>query len=197
MPTRRYNTRTDDWGGDTKKRAAFPLAVLRAVRLAVGEDYPVLMKINVADFVEGGARSEHQITVARMLEEAGMDAFELSGGTPDSGKLIPVRPGDYSEPEKEAFYRLEADTFRAALEVPLILGGGVRSPMIARELVSTGRADFISMSRPLIREPHLIERWEQGDLRPSTCLSDNMCFKPARAGLGLQCYHDMEDTRGL
>ena len=71
-----------------------------------------------------------------------------------------------------------------------MLVGGIRSYGVAEKLVKENMADYISLSRPLIREPGLINRWKSGDTRKATCLSDNQCFKPARAGQGLFCVVD-------
>jgi 2,4-dienoyl-CoA reductase-like NADH-dependent reductase (Old Yellow Enzyme family) len=65
--------------------------------------------------------------------------------------------------------------------------GGNRSISVAERLVQDGIADYISMSRPFIREPGLINRWKSGDLSKATCVSDNMCFGPARKGEGIYC----------
>ena len=69
----------------------------------------------------------------------------------------------------------------------MILVGGNRSFQVAERLVNEGLADYISMCRPLIREPDLINRWKSGDLRKSTCDSDNLCFGPAQKGEGIYC----------
>jgi 2,4-dienoyl-CoA reductase-like NADH-dependent reductase (Old Yellow Enzyme family) len=70
---------------------------------------------------------------------------------------------------------------------PIILVGGNRSFDMCERKVSDGVADYISMSRPLIREHGLIARWEAGDLRAATCKSDNLCFKPAHGEKGVYC----------
>jgi 2,4-dienoyl-CoA reductase-like NADH-dependent reductase (Old Yellow Enzyme family) len=59
--------------------------------------------------------------------------------------------------------------------------------------VNEGVADYISMSRPLIREPHLINRWKAGDFTKSACVSDNMCFQPAREGKGIYCVTEKRE----
>ncbi len=70
---------------------------------------------------------------------------------------------------------------------PLILVGGIRSYSVAEKLVQDGTADYVSMSRPLIREPDLINRWKSGNHEKSGCDSDNLCFKPAMTGRGIYC----------
>jgi 2,4-dienoyl-CoA reductase-like NADH-dependent reductase (Old Yellow Enzyme family) len=71
--------------------------------------------------------------------------------------------------------------------VPVILVGGVRSVSLAERLVNEGYADYISMGRPFIREPGPVKRWRTGDRGKATCVSDNQCFVPGRAGEGIYC----------
>ena len=103
-----------------------------------------------------------------------------------SGKLGPVRQGIKSE-EKEAYFKEAGKAFKKELDVPIILVGGIRTFQLAEQLVENGYADYISMSRPFIREPGLVKRWASGDLRKATCLSDNQCFGSVRSGEGIYC----------
>ncbi len=128
-----------------------------------------------------------------MLAEGGIDAIEVSGGVLTGGKLNPSRMGINSE-EKEAYFQEGAKAFRKKVDVPLILVGGNRSYQKAEQIVSEGLADYISMSRPLIREPGLINRWKSGDHKKALCLSDNKCFEPAMSGQGIKCM--MEKNQG-
>jgi len=130
-----------------------------------------------------------------MLQEGGIDAIELSGGTIVSGKLSPSRPGILSE-DKEAYFRKEAKAFKQRLQVPLMLVGGIRSLQVAERLIEDGYADYISMSRPFIREPNLINRWKSGDLAKAACLSDGKCWGPLMAGEGLRCVVEEEMKKG-
>ncbi len=181
-----FNKRRDAYGGSVENRAKFLLEVLQGVRANVGPDFPILVKMNSQDFLEGGFTLEDSLQVGTMLQEQGVDAIELSGGTFVSGKLNPSREGITSE-EKEAYFREEAKVFKEELNVPLILVGGNRSFQLAEWLVKEGYADYISMSRPFIREPDLVKRWASGDLRKAACLSDNQCFGPTMAGDGIYC----------
>jgi 2,4-dienoyl-CoA reductase-like NADH-dependent reductase (Old Yellow Enzyme family) len=105
---------------------------------------------------------------------------------PLSGRLSPSRVKIDTE-EKEAYFKEEIREFRKAVNVPLALVGGIRSFTVAERLVDEGIADYISISRPFIREPDLINRWKAGDLRIAKCLSDNLCFNPGREGKGIYC----------
>ncbi|MCF8081872.1 MAG: NADH:flavin oxidoreductase [Deltaproteobacteria bacterium] len=181
-----FNRRTDAYGGSLKNRARFLLEVLERTREAVGPDYPVLVKMNSEDFLDSGLTLAESVQVGVMLQERGLDAIELSGGTLVSGELSPSRAGITSS-DREAYFKEAAREFKKHVHIPLILVGGNRSHEVAERLIDEGYADYISMSRPFIREPGLINRWAAGDLRPATCLSDNQCFGPALAGEGIQC----------
>ena len=78
--------------------------------------------------------------------------------------------------------------YKEEIGTPLLLVGGIRSYEVAEELISSGLTDYVALSRPLIREPHLIQRWKKGETGKSTCLSDNLCFNPIRNGEGMYCY---------
>ena len=183
-----FNRRTDAYGGPIENRARFLLEVLQRVRATTGANFPLLVKMNCQDFIEGGLTLEDSVEVGEMLQKGGIDAIELSGGTFVSGKLGPSR-GRIDSEEKEAYFKDSAKVFKERLRVPLMLVGGIRSFQIADQLVEEGYADYISMSRPFIREPNLIERWESGDLSRARCLSDSKCFGPIKAGKGMSCIH--------
>jgi 2,4-dienoyl-CoA reductase-like NADH-dependent reductase (Old Yellow Enzyme family) len=184
-----FNKRTDPYGGAVKNRARFLMGVVNAVRREVGSSFPVLVKLNSQEFLEGGSTVEDMLEVASLLEKASVDAIEMSGGNHVEGifgKFFPARPG---KPKGEGvpYYLSEARRYKEKIRVPLMLVGGIRSYDWARRLVSEGYADYISLSRPLIREPGLINRWKSGDTARSACVSDNGCFNPALKGEGVFC----------
>ncbi len=184
-----YNRRDDEYGGPIENRARIHLETYNAIRDAVGKDYPVLIKINSEDCIENGLTLEDSIAAAKMLTDAGIDAIELSGGTIVSKKLSPSRAGINKE-EKEAYFKEAATAYKKAIDVPLILVGGMRSLNVAEQTINNGIADYISMCRPFIREPGLINRWQSGDTSPAKCKSDNLCFGPAMEGKGIYCVVD-------
>ena len=191
-----FNVRTDRYGGPIRNRARVLLEVLGLVREAIGQDRPVLVKMNCQDFLDGGLTLEDSVQVGVMLAEGGIDAIELSGGALISGGISPSRPAIVAE-EKEAYFREAASAFREKVRVPIILVGGIRSYPVAERLVNEGVADYISMSRPFIREPWLVNRWKAGDTRKAFCISDNQCFGPARAGEGIYCVTERKEKRSL
>lgn len=181
------NRRSGAYGGSLENRARLLLEVLGAIRGRVGNDYPVLAKINSEDFTDGGFTREESLQVGQWLEEAGLDALEISGGTLDSFPRSSIRVGAFPLPEGEAWYRETATAMKEKLSIPVILVGGIRSIETAEALVDSGTADMVSLSRPLIREPGLVARWQSGDRAPSACVSDNACFVTARKGEGISC----------
>ena len=191
-----FNQRTDEYGGTLENRARFLLEVVRSIREATGPAYPLLIKLNSEDFLEGGLTRDEAVQVAVMLETASVDAIEFSGGTVASPeKFMPVRPGKAKTPQDEVFYREAAQLYQAKVGIPLMLVGGIRSYETANDLIRRGVADYISLGRPLICEPGLVKRWHNGDHRESDCASCNSCFAPAGAGRGVYCV-TMEKKRG-
>jgi 2,4-dienoyl-CoA reductase-like NADH-dependent reductase (Old Yellow Enzyme family) len=191
-----FNKREDDYGGLLENRARALLEVLMRLKTEVGNDFPILVKMNSEDFVEGGLSLEDAVKVGAMLQKEGIDAIELSGGTPLSGKLGTIRKGIKSE-ENEAYFKDSAKVFKRVIKSPLILVGGIRSIQVAEKLLDEGTADYISMSRPFVREPALVKRWASGDHRRATCLSDSLCFRPTVAGEGIYCVTERRQQAAL
>ena len=181
-----YNKRSDDYGGSIENRARIHVRICQAVRQRLGRDYPLIIKMNCTDFTENGITPDESLSAARMFAKAGYDAIELSGGTIRTGNLSPSRMG-ITTAEKEAYFKEHAQRFKSELNIPIILVGGLRSFEVAEKIIRENTADYISMSRPLIREPGLINRWKAGDLRRAECISDNLCFNPGFEGKGIYC----------
>jgi len=184
-----FNRRSDEYGGSLENRARILLEIVRSIREATGKQFLLLIKINSKDNLPGGFGIEDMLQVSAMLEKAGVDAIEISGGT-----IAALLSGDinnsFSPATRNAvFYREAAERFKEKIKIPLILVGGIRSFETADELVKSGTTDYISICRPLIREPDLIKRWKSGDLRPSECISDSACFQPGMEGKGVYCVH--------
>ncbi len=183
------NRRDDAYGGSLDNRARFARDTYAAVRSAVGPNWPVMIKLNANDFLEGSTTEEDATYLAAALAEAGIDAIEVSGGTGGSGKLGAARTRIETE-DDEAYFLPQAQAIRrAAPNVPLMLVGGIRSPEKIEAVLSTGVADYFAMSRPLIREPDLPARWAAGDHRRAACVSCSGCFVPAAKGEGIRCVN--------
>ena len=181
-----YNKRTDEYGGSLENRARFLFETFELIRGKVGKDFPVIIKINSEDFLENGLTAEECLQICAMLEKAGLNGVELSGGTLNTPELNPSRKGDI-KPDQETYYLNNAIEFKKQIKMPLILVGGIRYYDQAEKLVNKGITDFISLCRPLIREPALVKRWHAGDKSRAKCISCNLCFRPALTGKGLYC----------
>jgi 2,4-dienoyl-CoA reductase-like NADH-dependent reductase (Old Yellow Enzyme family) len=175
------NVRADNFGGAIENRARFVFDVYEAVRARVGQGYPILLKINVEDFHDGGLSAEDSLWVCEQLDAKGIDAIELSGGTPSAGRNGPIRSKIF-EPSKEAYFREHAKRVTARVKCPVVLVGGVRSLEVIEDLYAESVAQFFSMSRPLISEPDLVKRWISGTTRKARCASCNKCFETGFKG---------------
>lgn len=190
-----FNHRDDRYGGTIENRTRIHCEILEAVRKVVDHNYPVIIKMNCADFIKNGLEAEESLKVAKIFQNAGVDAVEVSGGIIRTGKNSPSRPGITSQ-DKEAYFKDYAKEFKSNLMTPLILVGGIKSFETATQIIESNIADYISMSRCLIREPDLIKRWQNGDTRSAECKSDNLCFTPGFEGKGVYCVtREIEENK--
>jgi 2,4-dienoyl-CoA reductase-like NADH-dependent reductase (Old Yellow Enzyme family) len=166
------NRRTDEWGGPVENRARVLLEILGGVRAACG-DFPVIVKLNSTDFLPGGLTVEDAVRIAGMLEAGGIDGIEVSGGMAEAGKGS-IWPGLRS-PSEEGYFVDSAARIKGAVHVPVFGLGGIRTLAVAEGIVESGRADLISLSRPLIRDPFLVKHFREGLADKSECISCNKC----------------------
>lgn len=179
------NRRGDEYGGAVENRCRFLLEVCRAVRTAVGADYPVMIKLNGCDNLDGGLSAEDALFAAKALDAEGIDAIEVSGGTSASGSQTPVRT-KIDTIEQEGYNLALAKGIKAAVGCTVLAVGGFRSPQIVQQAVADG-LDGIALSRPLIWEPDLPRRWQAGDTAKARCISCNGCFRPGLKEGGIRC----------
>ena len=210
-----FNRRKDDWGGSAEKRFRLLGEIYGAVRGAVGPEMPVLVKLNGADHTpKPGITPELAKQYVAWLVEMGIDGVEISCGTYYSfhmvrgqvprSELARALPA-WMRPIAKLKFRsqIKANAFEplfnlpAAREiqpalgsVPLLLVGGVRKLSEMERVVQEGQAQFISLSRPLIREPFLVKRLRQGKASEAACISCNKCFAAIYNRMPLRCYVD-------
>jgi len=185
------NHRTDRWGGSPENRRRFLLEVYRRVRSAVGEGFPVFVKLNGTDFVDGGLTPEGSAEIAQALEAEGIDAIEVSGGFAETADLI-VRK-DITEPDEEAYLLPLARTIRDAVAVPVMIVGGLRSREVMERMLSEEGMTFVSLSRPFIRQPDLANRLKAGEIDRVACTSCGRCTRNDQGWLA--CTLEEEATR--
>jgi 2,4-dienoyl-CoA reductase-like NADH-dependent reductase (Old Yellow Enzyme family) len=154
-----------------------------------------LIKLSGHDFVEGGLVPEESARVARRLAEDGIDAIEMSAGSAASPEdKRPSRKG-ISEEDDEAYLADIAALVKDAVTVPVTTVGGIRSLPTIDRILRERKADYVAMSRPFIREPHLIKRWKTGDTARAYCVSCNGCFETGLKGLGISCKVEREKSK--
>jgi 2,4-dienoyl-CoA reductase-like NADH-dependent reductase (Old Yellow Enzyme family) len=168
------NRRNDYWGGDEERRFHFLEEVYKTMRREVGNNYPIFIKMNANDFIEGGLTPGESLRIAKRLEELGIDAIEISGGMYESGSKT-AQPNILNK-DQEAYFREYSRFFKQELNVPIILVGGIRSKDVAEDILQKKDADLIALSRPLIREPDLPNKFLAGKEK-ADCISCNGCMK--------------------
>lgn len=178
------NQRQDQWGGSLENRSRFLHQICRALRREVGPDYPLLIKFGLADGSKGGLTQEEGGDIASYFQDWGLDGVEISVGF-GGGRFKGISKG-ITKPEDEAYLLPLVKTAREHTELPLIAVGGFRSRKVMEKVLVAGWADFISMSRPLIREPHLPKRLKKGEQSSAKCISSNKCW-PEKKGEGIGC----------
>ena len=175
------NRRADAYGGSLLKRSLIVRRIVANLKSIAGADFPVIAKLNASDFLAGGLELEESLEVARLLESSGLDGVEVSGGTAESGRGS-MWPGLRSEDE-EGYFVEAASRFKATLRIPVFGLGGLRTFSVMERALEQGKVDFISLSRPFIREPDLVRRFRSGETARSACISCNKCLNPR----GIRC----------
>jgi len=205
------NKRKDKYGGSLKNRMRLPLEVISETRNAIGEDFPIIVKMNLSDGFKGGLTIDDSIKVAQALEEAGVDALVLSGGYTSKTPFYLMRGGipiwNMAKAEKnilqkiaiisfgrliirkfefkENFFLPLAKKIREAVKIPLVYIGGVISKQ-GIEQVMDENFDMIALGRTLIHDPDFILNIQNGTVEKSECNQCNICVAEMDRG-GVRC----------
>ena len=166
------NRREDEWGGSLENRARLLLEIVRATRRAVGDDFPVSVKLNSADFQKGGFDLPDCVRVAGWLAGEKIDLLEVSGGTYEQPKLLgyegraetAAEPQRASTRQREAYFLDYAREIRAAYPLPMMVTGGFRSRAAMAEALASDELDVVGLGRPLCPEPDLAGRLAAGSV---------------------------------
>ncbi len=209
---RRTNYRRDEWGKGREGRFRFLEEVYRAIRKAVGDDYPIFMKMNVKDYLPGGVDLPYARFVAEAASGMGVDAIEISGGVYETILFmtrggIPVDSILRRAPSRfrhmlhggvnrlrvpfrfePAYFRKYAAGVKEVVRCPLILVGGLRDVAMMEDIVEKKEADLLALSRPLIRNPNLPALMKRGVKAESDCLNCNRCLAAVSLDKPLRCY---------
>ncbi|HJQ06445.1 MAG TPA: NADPH-dependent 2,4-dienoyl-CoA reductase [Nocardioides sp.] len=152
----RVNKRTDAWGGTPEKRMRFPLEIVRRARELVGDDFVIQYRISLLDLVEGGQRWEDIITLAQELEKAGVDVFNTGIGWHESRV-----PTIITQVPRGAWVDSTA-ALKPHVSVPVIASNRINTPELAEEIIASGAADAVSMARPFLADPELVNKAASG-----------------------------------
>lgn len=163
------NTRTDEYGGQVENRARIILEIYDTIRVRVGSEFAIAIKINCGDFEteDDGVFETCQYTCDN-LALRGIQAIEITGGV--SGNPL-MADGRYTE----SIFRDYAAKIADQVQVPIILVGKNRDPSVLTELLNTTRIEYFSLSRPLIRQPDLMEFWQKNPGAAAECTSCDAC----------------------
>ena len=181
------NNRTDAWGGSIENRARIHLEIIKRCRQEVGEDFPISVKLNSADFQKGGFSPNESIKVAQMLENAGVDIIEISGGTYEQPKLIGVEASinaKRSEKRKEstiareAYFLEYAQDIRKAVSIPLMVTGGFRTREGINDALQSNVCQIVGIGRPLCADPYCIKKMLSGELETLPSFEKTLSLGP-------------------
>lgn len=137
------NKRNDEYGGDLLGRIKIHLEVIEAVKKAVGDDFPVLLRLGGSDYIDGGTTIKDSQIAAREFEKAGIDVLDISGGF--CGYVVPGLSG-------QGYFAEITEAMKEAVSIPVILTGGVTEGSAAEELLSKGKADLIGVGRAIYND---------------------------------------------
>ena len=157
----RANSRTDEWGGSLENRARALIEIVKRARAALGNDYPISVKLNSADFQKGGFAFDESIIVAEWLQEAGVDLIEISGGSYEQPKMMDMAGLEASEEQvvakstaaREAYFVDFAKAMKASVSIPMMVTGGFRTRAAMEHALENGGADLIGIGRPMCADP--------------------------------------------
>ncbi|MDF2883786.1 MAG: oxidase [Clostridiaceae bacterium] len=137
------NKRTDEYGGDVMERIKIHLEVIKAVRQAVGSEFPVLLRLGASDYMEGGSTIEHSKIAAVEFEKAGVDILDISGGF--CGYVLPSAT-------EQGYFSSLTEQIKKVVSIPVILTGGITQAKAAEQLLSEGKADLIGVGRAIYKD---------------------------------------------
>jgi len=189
------NRRDDTWGGPLENRARLLREAMRAMRRTVGRDFPIGVKLNSADFQQGGFTFEECKQVVRWLEADGCDLLEISGGNYEQPSMMGARakqevdanaaPVRESTRRREAYFLDYAAAMREVTAMPLLVTGGFRTGEGMQDALASGALDVVGLARPLCSEPDIPARLLAGER--DAARSDEKTIDPPQAGLAWFC----------
>ncbi|MEP0071955.1 MAG: oxidoreductase [Marinomonas sp.] len=164
-----FNKRTDQYGGSIQNRSQIILDIINEVRAKVGKDFPIGIRINATDQLEGGLTEQESLSVIAQLNDTSLDLIDISGGT-----YFPGAKSSSENTVKGAYFFNFAKQAKQITNIPLMLTGGIKTKEEALSILSSGAADLIGLARVMALEPSLPNYWLSGvDMNPEFPLFDS------------------------
>lgn len=168
-----FNHRADKYGGTPERRMRFLLEIIEAMRKQVGARFPLTVKYSVGEFIEGGRDLKEGQSIARVLEQNGIDGITVSSGI--HGAALPSMPSMY---DPEGTFISLAEALKEVVSIPVTLPGRLNEPNLAEQVLREGKADFVAWGRGLIADPELPRKIAGGRLDEiRKCLFCNECVR--------------------
>ena len=179
----RTNHRDDEWGGSYENRMRLPVAVVRRVRQAVGENFIIIYRLSMLDLVEGGSNTEEIIQLGQAIEQAGATIINTGIGWHEA--RIPT----IATKVPRAAFTWVTRRFREALTVPVITSNRINTPEVAEDVLARGDADMVSMARPFLADADFIAKAAEDRADEiNTCIGCNQaCLDHVFSGLMTSC----------
>lgn len=181
----RTNRRNDGYGGSFENRLRFGREVLAAVRDTVGSDFPVVVRMNASDYVDGGFDIEDALALAERLRDVHVDALSVTSGTMCESVPFCLYPAG----TPKAHLLPLSKRIKEACGLPVIVAGRIRSPDVARDALNAGQTDLVGLGRPLLADPDWARKAQNGDdeaiLLCAACHQG--CLGDLRKGKGTHC----------
>ena len=171
----RFNRRDDSYGGSLENRMRLLLETVELIRNEL-PDFPLLVRISATEYVKGGYNEEEAVALVQALERAGVVAIDLSGGTNESPLLSRycIQPPSFPRRCLEPYAR----PLKQAVKIPTVVAGRIITPQDAEGVLAANSADFISLGRALIADPHwCVKAFGEAAAPIRPCISCNVCFE--------------------
>lgn len=183
-----FNKRKDDYGGSLENRSRFLLEVIAVVRGQVSKNSVVQVKVAADEFIPDGWRLPEAGRVVSWLEKAGVDSIQLTAGSRPTKKMA-IPPHSLAQ----GVLMPLAKEIKRHTGLPVIVGGKIKDPGLAEEMLETGKADFISLTRSLVADPEWPNKVKQGRLQDIRgCISCNQCTQKAEEPPKRRCVVNPE-----
>ena len=181
-----YNKRRDEYGGSLENRARFPLMVVDRVRRRVGEDFLIEYRLSGCEELEDGLQIGEAVAFAKMLEGK-VDFIHVSAGLdPEPAQAVRTHPTMFLPHGVNVRYAEQMK--KAGIQTPIVTIGGITTPELAEEILATGKADIVAMTRALIADPHFPEKAARGRAAEITpCLRCLDCLAEMQTREHFQC----------